>query len=261
MGETLSVTLDSSQTTVQPSLEEEAAKYDTPAPVEERPQWLPEKFKSPEDLAKAYNELQAKFSSRNQEPETPPSDVEEEAAADDQEVEDQARQAVNEAGLDFDELSQRFWENGALDDTDYEALEKGGIPRSLVDQFIRGQEAIIEATRQSVYSTVGGEEAYETMLEWARDTLNDAEISAYNQAVNSGDMNMTMLAVKGLNARYRAENGAEPARQIGGETAKGGADVYRSLAELQKDMSDPRYAKDPAFRRDVENRLGRSDIM
>lgn len=267
MGDTLSVQLDSSQTTVQPSLEEEAAKYDTPAPEAERPEWLPEKFKSPEDLAKAYKELQARFSSGNRTlpdedtAEPAPSNVEEEAAPTDQEVEDQARDAVESAGLNFDDLSRKYWENGALDEADFDTLEKSGIPRHLVEGYIRGQEAILESTRRSVVETVGGEEAYDSMTEWAKEALSEAEIDAYNRAVNSGDLQMTMMAVKGLNARYRAENGAEPVRQVNGAAAKAGAETYRSLAELQKDMSDPRYAKDPAFRRDVENKLARSDIM
>lgn len=261
MGDTLTVTMDSSQTTVQPTLEEEAAKYDTPAVEAERPEWLPEKFKSPEDLAKAYNELQSKFSSRTQEPEAPASDVKEEAVTPDQNVEDQAREAVEGAGLNFEELSQKYWEKGQLEEADFASLEKSGISRSLVDQYIRGQEAILESTRQSVISTVGGDEAYDAMTEWAKESMSDSEIDAYNRAVNSGDIEMTMMAVKGLNARYRSEVGSEPTRQVVGETAKAGSDTYRSLAELQKDMADPRYAKDSAFRRDVENKLGRSDIM
>jgi hypothetical protein len=263
MGDTLSVTLDTSKDFVQPTLEEEAAKYDEPAPAEERPEWLPEKFKSPEDLAKAYNELQAKLGSRSQPSEEPAPSVEEpeEQEAKSDNVEDQAREAVENAGLDFDSLSQKFWDNGALDDGDFEALEKSGIPRGLVEQFIAGQEAVLDATRQSVFSSVGGEEAYNDLTEWAGDNLGSDEIDAFNRAVNSGDKNMTMLAVKGLHARYRSEVGSEPARQIKGETVKSGADTYRSLAELQKDMSDARYRNDPAFRRDVEQKLSRSDIM
>jgi hypothetical protein len=266
MSETLSVTLDTSKENVQPTLEEEAAKY-TEAPVEgDRPEWLPEKFKSPEDLAKAYQELQSKFSSRTKQE---PDDDEEydgeeyadEAEGEELEAEDQARDAVEEAGLNFDELSSKYWDRGGLDDSDYDTLEANGIPRSIVDQFIQGQQAIIESTRQSVLSSVGGEASYNELTSWAKDNLAEDEIDAYNIAVNGGDMRMTMLAVKGLEARYRADNGAEPKRQITGETSRAGSEAYRSLTELQKDMSDPKYKTDPAFRRDVERKLSISDIM
>lgn len=269
MGETLSVSLDTSKDVVQPTLEEEAAKYDNlDASTDDRPEWLPEKFKSAEDLAKAYSELEKKFSSRTKEEapvESSKEDtVSDEGTDDDQETEtaeEKARQVTEEAGLNFDELSTAYWENGQLDDAHYEKLEKAGIPKAIVDQFIAGQEALLETTRNNVFNSVGGEDNYNSMTEWASDNLSKDEIRAYNAAVNGGDIASAMMAVKGLKARYDAEQGFEPARQVRGETAKAGSTVYRSLAELQEDMKNPKYQTDPAFRRDVERKLGRSDIM
>ena len=60
------------------SLEEQVAAMEAaqnpeaapePAPSEpDRPDWLPEKFKTPEDLAKSYGELEKKLGSREQSP-------------------------------------------------------------------------------------------------------------------------------------------------------------------------------------------------
>ena len=36
--------------------------------------------------------------------------------------------------------------------------------------------------------------------------------------------------------------------------------AYRSMAEVVRDMSDPRYDRDEAYRMDVQNRLARSNI-
>ncbi len=36
-----------------------------PPEQSERPEWLPEKYKTPEDLAKAYGELETKLGKRN----------------------------------------------------------------------------------------------------------------------------------------------------------------------------------------------------
>lgn len=41
---------------------EQAPQEDTSVPSSDRPTWLPEKFQNPEDLAKAYGELEKKFS-------------------------------------------------------------------------------------------------------------------------------------------------------------------------------------------------------
>lgn len=273
MGDTLSVSIDTSKDVAQPTLEELAAQVDEQFPEldGDRPEWLPEKFKSAEDLAKAYQELERKLSSK-----TPPeatekaqdgededlgTEVADEEVADSEASVEAAREATEKAGLNFDELSQKYWENGTLDKTDYEALEKSGIPKNLVDQFIAGQEAILEATRGQVFNAVGGEEAYTEIVEWAAENMDRDEIIAYNRAVDGADRAAAMMAVKGLKARYDAEVGFEPRRSVSGATAKAGAAVYRSIAEMEKDMSDPRYKTDSAFRRDVERKLANSDIM
>lgn len=269
MGETLSVSIDTSKDATQPTLEEEAAKYDTPASEDnqpdERPEWLPEKFKSAEDLAKAYSELEKKLGAPKPKDEAKPeakSDTTEDTSdSEETEPEKAARDAAENAGLNFDDLSSKYWEKGTLDDSDYSALEKSGIPKHIVDQFIAGQEAILNSTRSQVFESVGGEDTYVAMTEWAAENLSEAEIDAYNRAVNSNDLSMVQMAVKGLKAQYAASEGFEPKRSVTGGNAKKGADVYRSIAELEKDMGDSRYRNDPAFRRDVEQKLARSDIM
>lgn len=277
MGDTLSVSIDTSKDVAQPTLEEEAAKYDNfDSSADDRPEWLPEKFKSPEDMAKAYSELEKKLGSRNipqketavEEKSALPSDEADASTTEGtdktQETEtpeEKARQVTEKAGLNFDELSASYWENGQLSDKQYETLEKSGIPKALVDQFIAGQEALIETTRQSVFSSVGGEDNYNSMTAWAADNFSEDEINAYNAAVNGGNTASAMMAVKGLKARYDAVVGFEPSREVRGQAAKTGGTVYRSIAELEKDMSDPRYKQDAAFRKDVEQKLSRSDIF
>ena len=270
MGEITTVSMDTSKDVAQLTLEEEAAKYDNlDASTNDRPEWLPEKFKSAEDMAKAYSELEKKFSSRTKEvsiEEKAPTDENVSEEGDDTEEEtktpeEEARQTVKDAGLDFDELSANYWENGELSSTDYAKLEKAGIPKAIVDSYIQGQQALLDATRTSVFNSVGGEERYNNMTEWAAENLSETEISAYNKAVNGGDMSTAMMAVKGLKARFDAYAGFEPTRQVRGENAKAGATTYRSIAELEKDMSDKRYWNDSAFRKDVERKLARSNIM
>lgn len=268
MGDTTTVSIDTSKDVAQPTLEEEAAKYDNlEASTDDRPEWLPEKFKSAEDLAKAYSELEKKFSSRNKEVSIESSTdepVSEEGTDNNQETqtaEETARQATEKAGLDFDELSNAYWENGALAEDHYAKLEKAGIPKDIVDQFIAGQEALLTATRSQVFSSVGGEDRYNAMTDWAAENLSKEEITAYNKAVNSGDMPSAIMAVKGLKARFDATEGFEPQREVRGERATAGASVYRSITELETDMKNPKYWNDSAFRKDVERKLARSDIL
>jgi hypothetical protein len=239
---TLEQEYEAQQAAVQP----EQSALPSDGEPDDRPEWLPEKFNSPEDLAKAYSELQGKMSSGE--------------TTEAEEVNEAAEQVITEAGLDFDALSSEYWENGGLSEESYEVLQEAGIPRELVDQYAQGQEALLESTRQQVYGSVGGEDNYESMLGWATDNLDDGAIDAFNTAVNSGDMNQTMMAVQGLQARYSADATVEPSRTVGGQPVTGGAS-YRSVAEMMQDMNDPRYQNDPAFRADVEQKLSRSNII
>lgn len=265
-----SVTIDTSDENKGPSLEEEAAAQDAEAAKEgdgklpsdgdqeggqgDRPEWLPEKFKSPEDLAKAYAELEKTMGKGE--------DSGEDSGEDGEITEEQAQEAAEQAGLDLEALSAEYAENGELTDESYEALEKAGITREVVDQFIAGQEAQMAVVRSEILETVGGEEAYDSMLEWASDNLSDDEIDAFNDALDSGNISQIKLAVKGLSAQFAENVGQEPSRTLNGSTSNNsGLSTYRSTAELMKDMQDTRYAEDPAFRKQVEEKLGRSSIL
>lgn len=266
MAELHQVTINTANDAPQPTLEELAAKMDeqAPPPSEDRPGWLPEKFKDAEDMAKAYSELEKKLGgAKAQEPETPSAD---ESGKNKEEnppetVEDLAKKAVEKADLNLDELSSKFWENGNLDDTDFESLEKAGYPRHIVDAFIAGQQALVSQNESQMMSIAGGADNYKDLVGWAAESLGETEIEAYNKAVNSGDLDTASMAIKGLKARYDAAVGYEPTRQIQSDGKSASVVNYRSVAELQKDMSDPRYKSDPAFRKDVEQKLGRSDIF
>lgn len=250
----------------QPTLEELAAKMDAENPVaevtEERPSWLPEKFKTVEDFAKSYSELEKKLGQGGAketpaQPETPATpETKTEVTAE----EKAAREATANAGLDFDALSAKFAEAGALEETDYAALEKAGIPKSLVDAFISGQEAIASAAQTEAYGIVGGAEQYDEMISWAASNLSPAEIKEYDSIVNGDNMAAIKFAIKGLKSQFDAANGTEPTRIVGGN-AKPTADVYESLAQMEKDMASEEYRRDPAFRAKVAAKLGRSSII
>jgi len=70
-----------------------------------------------------------------------------------------------------------------------------------------------------------------------------------------------LSAVRSLKSRYEEANGSEPKTTVTGKTGRATLSRYESIAELQKDMSDPRYQKDPAYRKRVEDKLGRSNIL
>jgi len=253
------VTIDTSAENSGPSLEEEAEAQDnaaaenqpddtlpseTPEVDPDRPEWLPEKFKSPEDLAKAYSELEQKLGQ---------ADTSEEAHG-------EAQEALDNAGLDYEAFAQEYAENGGLSDEAYESLEKAGIPQHIVDNYIAGLEAQQTMMRGEVLEGVGGEEAYNEMIEWAADNLDEGQIDAFNATLETGDVNQIKMAITALQSQYSQNTGNEPSRTVSGRAA-GDGPVYESVAELTRDMGDPRYMEDPAFRQKVEQKLARSNIL
>tara|TARA_R100000005_G_scaffold17209_1_gene7140 strand:+ start:209 stop:967 length:759 start_codon:yes stop_codon:yes gene_type:complete len=236
-------------------------------PVEEKQstqsvQGLPEKFKSVEDLAKSYSELEKKLGEQTPKEETvdpvSATKLKEEAPKQENSLEI-AEDAVENAGLNFDTLAQEYAEKGQLGDESYKALEQSGIPRAYVDQFIAGQKAIGEQQTTNVKSMVGGEQAYNEMASWASKNMSDGEKKAYNAAVNSADMDTVKLAVDGLRAKYQAANGTEPSLMQGKATpvAEQG---FESWAEVTAAMADPRYSKDPAYQEAVKQKLANSEL-
>ena len=220
--------------------------------TEDRPSWLPEKFKSPEDLAKAYSELQAKLGGK--EPDA--TDTANAQTPDDKQVQD----ALQSKGLDLNTFSEEFSKNGALSPESYDALEKAGYPRNYVDQYIEGQKARGALYESEVKSVAGGDAQFAEMQEWARVNLSTDEINAYNKAIDSGDPSQAKLAVAGIYQKFAANRPSEPNLFKGNNSAPSN-DVYESIAQMQKDMANPDYAKDPAFRARVERKLARSNIL
>ena len=80
--------------------------------------------------------------------------------------------------------SDRFAENGKLEESDYAGLEKMGISNDMVDSYIAGQLALINTHAQSVYTQVGGEESYTAMTQWASETFSAEEVAVFDAAVN-----------------------------------------------------------------------------
>lgn len=234
-----------------------AAKFDaanadpaTPAttPADEtRPEWLPEKFKTVEEFATSYAELEKKL---GKPADAPAADTGDASA-------DAARATVADAGLDFDVLAGEYAESGTLSDDAYAKLEAAGIPKDIVDGFIAGQVAVAENLRATAFAAAGGEDSYTSMIQWASTSMAPAEVAAFNQTVAGNNADQIKFAVAGLKARYQAVNGSDPSL-LGGDHNASNGDTYDNWHQVKTAMKDPRYSKDAAYRKSVEEKLGRS---
>lgn len=233
------------------------AKADALNGEAERPDWLPEKFKSPEDMAQAYSALESKLGKGEQ----TDTSRKEETDALEEEVNQNASEVsdlLDSKGLDFDVFQEEYLETGELSQDAYDALAEAGLPRSLVDTWVQGQDALAGQMTSEIHELAGGADQYQELVQWASNNLPPAEVDAYNATMDRMDTNEVRFAVQGLYARYRSE--AEPSLVQGGTGAVSGG-KFNSNAELTEAMRNPRYEKDPAYRQDVANKLARSSLF
>lgn len=229
-------------------------------PTQSKPEGLPEKFNSVDELVKSYSELEKKLGEQSQPTEKSVDPVSKAELKEQPKSDlDIATKAVDSAGLNMETLSEEFAKDGKLADGSYKSLEKAGIPKEYVDRFIAGQQAIADQQSATVKNLVGGTESYDNMSEWASQNLTETEKQAYNTAVNSKDLEAVKLAVVGLKARYAQSTGSEP-QLVEGKASPSGEQGFASWAQVTQAMSDPRYAKDPAYQAEVKNKLANSKI-
>lgn len=234
------------------TITEDQTGPEAPPPVEEaqdnspeRPDWLPEKFSSPEDLAKSYAELEKKLSSPQEE------------AANVEETDVAETPQSQTAGLE--KFSVEYEEKGELSDASFTELEQMGYPREMVETFIAGRQANQTADVDAVMSVAGGTEGYQELTEWAKQNVDAKELDVYNSMVGNGTDNAKM-AVEWLISKRESVEGLEP-NLVSGKPQPAMKDDFRSTAQVVEAMKDERYGKDPAYTKDVEQRLARSNVF
>ena len=241
--------------------EDRARKYEQADVEQEDVSLIGGKFKSQDDLLKAYNELQSKLGKsepeEEEEPSEEPVEATEEAPEEEKEIDENVRSFV--------EISERFDTNGGLTEEDVETLSSMDSKQLVETYFkyhgMRTQQAQAKQASaremQEIRDMVGGDEAYGEMIGWAAQNLQPAEIEQFNAVVNTNNAASLRFAVESLGNRWRNQEGYE-APLVTGKKAASKAKVFRSQAELARAISDPRYSTDPAYRQDVEEKLARS---
>jgi len=208
---------------------------------EDRPQWLPEKFKTAEELAKAYTGLEKEFSSRSKEEVKPVEQTNE----------------VPEQGLE--KYYSEFAETGELTDKSYADLAKQGLDKTLVDSYIDGQKLVAETNTKTIQDVAGGKEEYAELLDWAGKNLSSAEQKVYNDLVDTGDIETAKFAVQGLLSKSGKNSKQQSLYE--GTSDEVTKDAFGSVAQVTEAMNDPRYDKDPAYRKSVEDKIARSTVF
>ena len=238
---------------------------------QEQEQLLAGKYKSAEDLEKAYVELSKKLGEKGNQDSGEAGDTEDNAEVESEETTEETEEASqpSEAAELITSASDEFNENGELTP---ETLEKFSSMSSqeLVEAYMQVQSTLPQAQSEApeildsqineIKNSAGGEKAYGELVTWAGENLPQAEIDAFDEIVGTGSTQAIKLAVSGLKAQYENANGYE-GQMLTGKSPKNTQDVFRSQQELVAAMSDRRYDNDPAYRQDVIAKLERSENL
>jgi hypothetical protein len=231
-----------------------------PAPAPTRPADVPEKFWdatagkiNTDALLKSYTELERARAAPAAAP-TPPAPAP--APGEPPAATPPAPPAPAPGKLDIAKLAAEV-EAGGLSPESVAALEAAGFTKDFAENVIQGQKALADRLDSQALEKAGLDKAkFDELAGWAATGLTTAEQDAFNKAMR-GPVEQRALFLAGLKAKYEAANGVPPTLLNGGGGGGNAAEgAYASRAEVVVAMSDPRYAKDPAYRADVERRIG-----
>ena len=210
---------------------------------------VPDKFRDEqgnvdvEKLLKSYNELEKSYYSKNKKDEPA------------KQSETSLSNAFQDPELNA-KYQAEYLENGALSK---ESIKELGFPEALVNEYLGLKLAESRRFEQEVKESIGGEEGFLALSQWAVTNLSEGEILAYNNAVNQGG-ETAKLAVQGVYAKYKEGNSNPPSKRLSGSEILSKGDVYYSQQDLLNDMMSPEYKRSPEFQAKVQEKLSRSNI-
>jgi len=119
--------------------------------------------------------------------------------------------------------------------------------------------------KEALFKQTGGQQKYQAIATWAAKNLPDSAIFGFNEALQSGDADRAVNAVKSLQYDYMTATGYEPKLAGGRAAAASGPTGFTSEAQAVAAMNDVRYQQgpmqDPAYVREVEQRIAASSLF
>jgi hypothetical protein len=245
--------------------EREQRKYDQAREDAESELRYAGKFKSAEDLEKAYKELEKKLGQKESNDSSSEEETESDESSENEEEDQEEEVAVSEEAEFLKSASEEYYSNNNQLKPETIQKLKEMPSEKLVEAYLNNvrnspaatPQVLTDADAKSIVYSVGGTDSYNQTLAWAADNLSPTEVAAYDNVVNSGNKDAIFFAVQALNQKYRDSVGFE-GQQVSGKNVRNSVKGFRSQAELAQAISDPRYRNDPAYRLDVEEKLAAS---
>lgn len=201
---------------------------ETPEPEGDRPEWLPEKFKKPEDLAKSYKELERKLGQRDQ-PAIP----------------EKYELKLGDDPVELEEGDVEFFKSQKLTNEQAQAILEYTVEQLVPEMQKMSLE--VESTKlASGWNMEPDAPAFRERLgklnEWASKNLPEEAVVNLRQTS------------QGVQALWAMMQAGASAGMPGASAPTSG----KSKAELQSMVNDPRYWTDEGYREQVEAEFRRA---
>lgn len=160
-----------------------------------------------------------------------------------------------------DKANAEFAKDGKFSEGTYEALAKAGYSKSFVTSYMAGQEAVATKFVQSIYNHVGGQENFTKVTQHLAEHKPEVA-QAFDAAVERNDVATIRALLDSAVAEFRQSPATKAPKRNLAASAKpvnSGANSkvkqvegFTNRQEMVKAMSDKRYERDAAYRREVE---------
>ena len=227
--------------------------------AEQQNELLAGKFKDAEALEQGYIELQKKLGEPKEEqaePEQPEAKEEEEKTEDKEEV--------------TTEFLETLWDEGVKGEYTKDTLKQLSEmnSRDVAQMYLKyrtenqtpAQTELTQDNITQLKGVAGGDKQYQSMMEWAGSALQEDEIKMYDAVMDKGDPLAAYFAVQALSYRFNDSKGMD-GEMLQGKAPTSTKDAFASQAQVVEAMTDPRYEKDPAYRKEIYDKLERSNLQ
>lgn len=172
---------------------------------------------------------------------------------------EQAKETLADKGVDYSELEKEYTETGSLSEESYKKLSDAGYPKQVVDAILAGWQAKADAFYNTVINSVGGSDEFTKIQQFVSKQGKEA-IAAFDEIVSKTNLNVVTSYLVGIKAQMVAKYGTTNP-SLGGASTVETVSGFANANEMIKAMSDPRYAKDAKYTKQVEERVAKSTFF
>ena len=166
---------------------------------------------------------------------------------------DDAKKVLSEHKINFDDLQNEYDSNGQLSEETYTKLEKAGFPKTLVNNYVKGLEALADQYTNAVYGFAGGKEDYAKMTEFVK-SQGKTQVDAFNRIIEIGDVALCKSYIEGVKAQMVSKYGTSNPTILGNSSAPAQSG-FKDAKEMMSAMNDKRYGYDEQYTKAVQAKV------